>query len=668
MRATAVVLVLLLLAAIPVSGSQARDDGVDNALVLPPVQWNASVGIGYISTAPLVFGGLVIVKGGGDPMTGAGAGMVAYRADTGEQVWRANHTESTTGFEIAPLEVSWAWMNAVDCKPDENLIITGWTSGILTAHSLANGSEVWRIATAAPSWGITGGGIIEYGQVVWPTETGMVNVCSANGTLLNEYHDPDLRTYRAGLGIWMQGNTGSRGWLLGTEQARVLQFAENGTLLNDLDLVAAANLSGDWRIRSIPRYFGGKGLLAHLSGEGESRYVHFDWDWNGTADPILNTSITLAAGTATTEAGFRFYPPVGTSEGVAWYWPHNNSFQIGQSYEATNVAGEMTYIRGIICIPQNTAEGSWLLYANYNHSFEWIPDVPAYTTAGCGSDRTVFAVANDASWLEVRYSEDDEYGIGRWADQNLGVEPIIDEIPERPEVESKWPPQESIDPGADGQAVVWLPIWGAILVFLIGLMAPNKDLRRQIFGAASIMFVIGLIIAASVLNQALVETPEPDTSGRLTSGDLQNWQEEDGMVYVSFHYPEGFGPEGFGPEGCENQIYWITTSGSSVSTKPIDIADTEGSHCIELYPMAIGEASTVEQVTVDALYSSKRGDFFIEQQVMGPFLRDVGDAVGGTDDRWWTYDLNGGYGTLGMEYQTVVAGDHIDWHFDAGEF
>ena len=107
MRATAVVLVLLLLAAIPVSGSQARDDGVDNALVLPPVQWNASVGIGYISTAPLVSGGLVIVKGGGDPMTGAGAGMVAYRADTGEQVWRANHTESTTGFEIAPLEVSW---------------------------------------------------------------------------------------------------------------------------------------------------------------------------------------------------------------------------------------------------------------------------------------------------------------------------------------------------------------------------------------------------------------------------------------------------------------------------------------------------------------------------------------------------------------------------------
>ena len=58
----------------------------------------------------------------------------------------------------------------------------------------------------------------------------------------------------------------------------------------------------------------------------------------------------------------------------------------------------------------------------------------------------------------------------------------------------------------------------------------------------------------------------------------------------------------------------------------------------------------------------------MSEQTMGPFLADVEDAVGGSENRWWTYDLNGGYGTLGMFEQVVVPGDEIDWHFDAGQF
>ena len=113
MRRAILILALFLLAAFPAEASEGRHAEWVTDPVLPDVQWNASVDIGYISTAPLVKDGLVIVKGGGDPMTGEGAGLVAYRADTGIEVWRSLHTASDRGFETAPL-IPYFWPNSVD--------------------------------------------------------------------------------------------------------------------------------------------------------------------------------------------------------------------------------------------------------------------------------------------------------------------------------------------------------------------------------------------------------------------------------------------------------------------------------------------------------------------------------------------------------------------------
>ena len=99
MRRALLILVLFLLAAFPAEASEGRHAEWVTDPVLPDVQWNASVDIGYISTTPLVKDGLVIVKGGGDPSTGEGAGLAAYRADTGVEIWRALHTASDRGFE-----------------------------------------------------------------------------------------------------------------------------------------------------------------------------------------------------------------------------------------------------------------------------------------------------------------------------------------------------------------------------------------------------------------------------------------------------------------------------------------------------------------------------------------------------------------------------------------
>ena len=129
MRRALLVLTLFLFAALPVDASEGRND-FSLESTFPDVQWNASVDIGYISTAPLVKNGLVIVKGGGDPMTGEGAGIVAYRADTGAEVWRTIHTASEMGFETAPLlHIPNSAHFQMGCSPSSDLVVTGWTSG-----------------------------------------------------------------------------------------------------------------------------------------------------------------------------------------------------------------------------------------------------------------------------------------------------------------------------------------------------------------------------------------------------------------------------------------------------------------------------------------------------------------------------------------------------------
>ena len=202
MRRVLLMVALFLLVSYPGQASEGRHAEWVTDPVLPDVQWNASVDIGYISTAPLVKEGLVIVKGGGDPMTGEGAGLVAYRADTGAEVWRTIHTASDRGFETAPLLHIYASESSSSCLPTTDLVVTGWTSGHLAAYDFATGVELWNQSTDAPNWGITGGGFsMSDGQIVWPTETGVIHVCSSNGTTLHHHQDSNLRTYRANLGI-----------------------------------------------------------------------------------------------------------------------------------------------------------------------------------------------------------------------------------------------------------------------------------------------------------------------------------------------------------------------------------------------------------------------------------------------------------------------------------
>ena len=664
MRRAILILALFLFAAFPAEASEGRHAEWVTDPVLPDVQWNASVDIGYISTSPLVKDGLVIVKGGGDPNTGEGAGLAAYRADTGVEVWRTLHTASKRGFEIAPLMGIPATEGTNNpCANERDMVVTGWTSGILTAFDFVTGVELWNHSTSAPNWGITGGGFLATtGTIVWPTETGIVQVCSANGTVQHQYHDSELRTYRANLGAWVgmasdqNGSiTTSMGWLQGTESGHLLRYDANAALIDNIDIVELANLSGEWKIRSTPVFLVEYGTLIHLHSDGASNLVRVQWDESGNT--TLLESITMGAGTATTPPGMTQLTVFASLDDAVHMGIVNNSMFEAIRWNATDVVGEIQWIQWdnvvSICLPQNRANGSWYLAIDANHSVEWIPDQAGYVTAGCGSDGLVHAVANDASWLEVRYDPLDWNSIHAKADDTLGTT-------DNPPLDSEEDTSESTE--SEGPAaILFFPFLGAALFAFIAQFSLNSDTRRQIRLGAVIMLLLGLAMAGAFYNTQMVAEPDEDSSQRIRAATLVPVLDDDlasNEVLVAFHFPESFAPE-----SCvEGEIYSRETGMSwQVSPAP------DGSYCIVVATIEIEVGDTVEMVTLATL-ADYQYDIEVQQQILGPFLLDVGDAVGGSDGRWWSYDLNGGYGSIGMAEQVVTPGDHIDWHFDAGQF
>ena len=664
MRRALLIFALFLLAAFPAEASEGRHAEWITDPVLPDVQWNASVDIGYISTAPLVKDGLVIVKGGGDSMTGDGAGLVAHRADTGVEIWRTIHSASHRGFETAPLLHVLSSSDTNSCSPSADMVVTGWTSGQLTAYDFSTGIELWNQSTDAPNWGISGGGfVLTDGTIVWPTETGVIEVCGVNGTILQQHHDSNLRTYRANLGIWFDWEsdengtiTTSMGWLQGSESAHLLRYDNDSTLLDDVDIVALANLTGTWRIRSTPISMVGQGVMLHLHADGESRLIRMDWNETGT--PVLLDSIPMGSGTATTPAGLGYISAVAGTNDAVHYGILNGSLFEAIRWNATNVVGEIRWIQwgevNAICLPQNTAEGSWHIAIDANHSVEWIPDQSGYLTAGCGSDGLVHAAANDASWLEVRYDPIDWNTIHTMADETLGT---VDapESPAPEENDSEKAAEQTIS------GVIWLPFIGAGIFAIVAQFAVSSDMRRQIRIGALFMVMLGLVMAGTIYNTQIVSNSEPDSSQRERAEMLLPELGEglaENEVLIAFHFPEPYAPN-----GCtEGKIMNSQTGQSWQIESPPD-----GSYCIVVSTIEIETGNTVETVTISTLDEYSYA-YDIEQQSLGNFLLDVGLAEGGTDGRWWSYDLNGGYGTIGMSDQVVEPGNHIDWHFDAGQF
>ena len=656
MRRVILVLFLFLIASQPSQASQGQDS--EESLTLPAVQWNASADIGFISTAPLVTEGLVVVKGGGHSSLNIDPTLIAFRADTGVEVWRTTHIGSDYNFEISPLMYVGPEAGS-GCVSNHHMVVTGWTSGVLTANDLVTGDKLWNITTTAPLWGITGEGIyLGSGQIIWPTETGVIQVCAVNGTILNQHDDNNLRTYRANLGMWWEGSSSlpsNLGWLQGTEDGHIIRYDVNTTLVEDIDVAELANLSESWKIRSTPWYHPSLGIITHILGEGETRILRIDW--NETGAPFLVESIPHSSGTATLPAGnygMDEYVFAGTEKAI-FFEEMNGSMIESIQLNVTGVTGEIRVIklghltdtRSVTCFPQNTASGSWLITTDTTRT-TWFPDQPGWVTAGCGSDGTVHAVANDASWLEVRFDPYDFNSIEARADSTLGT------------IEDDDVVQKSSQ-SSDSLTLILLPFFGAALLGMIAQSSSRSDTRRQMMIGAVLMIILGLGMATTLYNSQVVDDPIEDSSGRMRISEIVPQLEEqidDNEVLVAFHFPEEFAPT-----NCEaGEVRWNST-GAVWYISPVP----DESYCVMVSIIETQAGFTVEDATVQAL-DEMHFQYEIEHMILGSFLNDIEAAVGGSSEYWWTYDLNGGYGTIGIAEQVIQPGDEIGWHFDKGEY
>ena len=164
--------------------------------------------------------------------------------------------------------------------------------------------------------------------------------------------------------------------------------------------------------------------------------------------------------------------------------------------------------------------------------------------------------------------------------------------------------------------------------------------------------IVALMIIAPILTKSLAADPQEDSSHRTKASQYADWNQDEEMVSIAFHFPADV-PQSI----CDNGL--THNQGTQVTEYII----SETGPCILVVSVDSSEVSTVADATIDAL-EILHIEYQTEAQILGLFIHSIGDVEGGDGDNWWTYDLNGGYGTVGASDQSVDSDDEIDWHFD----
>jgi len=89
---------------------------------------------------------------------------------------------------------------------------------------------------------------------------------------------------------------------------------------------------------------------------------------------------------------------------------------------------------------------------------------------------------------------------------------------------------------------------------------------------------------------------------------------------------------------------------------------------IDEYKIVVSENSTIFSLLEEL---AGKENFEVETVFypeMGIFVKSIGEAEGGTDNKWWQYWVNGSLGETAADQKQVKAGDVIEWKFEAPEF
>ena len=141
--------------------------------------WENNLQNGYISTKPLIVDDQIIVRTSGFWTSSDRPHVYSFDIETGEENWRFR-SNGSTNHDLSPL--LYVESSSGECGSWPDLVLVGWTDGILTALHAEDGSIFWQYQTQNDGWGITGSMALDEDKLVVPTSSGLSTFCLANGT------------------------------------------------------------------------------------------------------------------------------------------------------------------------------------------------------------------------------------------------------------------------------------------------------------------------------------------------------------------------------------------------------------------------------------------------------------------------------------------------------
>lgn len=622
---------------------------------LPPVQWSIDLESGYVSTSPLVIDDLLIVKVGGSSentggewVDGRGPGIYAFNTYSGEQIWRYEHNQSRSGFEISP---------PVYVEHYE-MLINGWTSGNITAHNIETGELLWSHETERISWGITGkplsiiGDQFYHDSIHLATETGVIGL-TPNGTVMFEHSFPDNATgYRNGLGlILLDYNfslpfTSQNGMFLATgdEKGGIHAWKADGGDFTSWDLDDLLGFSG-WKVRTPPFITSlldepdSFGLGIVVQGQNGGEFLTLDYQENGSLE--LNAMVSLGIAPAIPLLLPAGVVVTGDLSSVLAHCSFNSSgCDNATLVDSGPVSGEITSLFGEynsggmpFAIPHNTEEGYWtghLIWWNETKlgtslQWDWHPEKPGWITAGVGGTSEVMAAANDASWLEVRFENTSTL-------ENNSTEIENDN--------SSYVSNSTVT----GLSMVNELFLVVILMVSMGALFTGTSNAKR---AGSIGILLVLLLLLPTLNVAWVSSVSNEGGDKLVDS-RQFPSEYANTQVVCFEFPDDVWDEDSGLSLFlnENGEEIGRSLGNQSRTCVGGLQGHQNIHTVSI------EATTV------AGYN-----YTWDEQPLGLFVKDIGPGIAGDGDRWWLYWVDGKHGALAADLQPITNASVIEWRF-----
>ncbi len=608
---------ILFLQQAPTAQADSENNNLENA---PELTWTKDLDSGYISTSPLIAGGMVVVK--------SPEGLTAYTQSDGTEKWKFDFT-SVIQFEMGSI-----LLHAANDSPE--IVITGWSTGEITAHRLYDGMVHWSTNTTAPAYGIQGELVLFQDEILVPVETGAISLNPFTGQENWNISFPDqARGYRHSITAWSLDNT--TWYATGDEKGRMTIW--NSTSPKETETFDFQIANG--KIRSNIIQINANDLLIPIQSTEGSILIH----WKETSQNTYH-SFTGSFGIISTDDENLIIP---TTHNTTW-WKIGNEIQFRSVITEEPVTGKVQYLDNeMFALPINTNQGRIEVYqitANDSEiilQWSWTPGVRNYMTSGLsyGNDFNAFAISNDAGRIEV--------GV-------IDVQKANSDLANSGNILAKWQSEELFSPldfttdsENSGSKSHYVMIVAGILLGLFAWLRLTPERKQQIpFACAATMILIGFVIAIPGIQNSVNEIFEEEEERIENELWPESWK---GTQVVGFQFDDPYLPDHY-----EGNITLINYDGKLISsTAAVNETPT-------VWVGGITGSTTGYELTATGCEIANM-NLTYHTEAIGMYVDSIGDAVDGKEGMWLVYWSDGVYANIAIDAKSIDEDAIVIWGY-----